>query len=396
MNSILILSHVFPPATDGGSWFLYQLAKNLSRKYQISVLTSNCYSTDDFVTPHTKTISKTSSPVPQTQIYRLPILKFFHRPLRLIHRILRSPSQNPFITGPILSPVPFIRSVYQIFQNPPQIIISGPLPTTMPIYGHFLSKLFSAKHIILPCFHTNDQNFYHPWLTKTLRSADLLLPFTEFEYDFYQKKLKISPQKLYQYSGGIEKSFFTKKRSSPKRHLLFLGNHSAHKGIELLLKAYSTLAPKTNLIIAGKKTLYTPQIQKTFQKLPSKIKSQIKFITNFNLQEKKKLLDQAHFLILPSQHESFGLVLVEALARKTPFLVSDLLATKELAKKTKGGLTFKLDSPKDLERKITEFLKDPALTTRKGQMGYNYVKKNLLWQKIISDFDQKCLSRLLK
>lgn len=398
MSNILILSHVFPPATDGGSQFLFQLAKHLSKNHQVSILTSNSYSTDDFIKPHPKTISKTKNPLPKTKIYRLPTPKNIHYLLRFFRKILSGP-QNPFLTGPIFSPLSVLKLIFKLKTQKPQIIISGPLPATMTIYGHLLSRFFSAKHIILPCFHTNDKNFYHPWLIKTLKKADLLLPFTNYEANFYQKKLKISSKKIYQYSGGIEKSFLSKKKTSFKKHLLFLGNHSAHKGIELLLRSYSNLfisTPNTPpLIIAGKTTLYTPQIKKTYHSLSPNIKKQISFITNFDSSQKKKLLDQAHFLILPSRHESFGLVLIEALARKTPFLVTNLPSTKELAKITKGGKTFKLDNSKDLQKKIQSLLKTPSLTQKMGQMGYNYVDKNLFWEIIISNFEEKCLKNLL-
>jgi glycosyltransferase involved in cell wall biosynthesis len=398
MSRILILSHVFPPALDGGSTFLFQLAKHLAPRHSVSVLTSNCYSTDDFVKSQIKTIPVNQNPLSNTQIYRLPVSKTIHLPLRLFKKLRPGP-QNPFITGPVFLPTDFLKTILKIKKQPPQVIISGPLPTAMPLYGHLLSRLFKAKHIVLPCFHTADFNFYHPCLLSVLKKTDLLLPFTAFEKNFYRQKFKIPSKKLYLYSGGVEKSFLTTDKKPLPRHLLFLGNHSAHKGIELLFSAYSRLFSSRPslppLIIAGQKTLYTPRIKKTFSLLPSPVKKQITFITHFDLSQKKQLLDQAYFLILPSNHESFGLVLVEALARSTPFLAAALPAIKEIQQKSRGGLIFKPNDPLDLSKKISVLLDNPQDTVKMGKMGYNWVSQNLTWEKLIFDFEKECQKKLL-
>jgi hypothetical protein len=47
---VLLISHIFPPAVDGGSKVVYKLGQYLkSQNHQILYLSSNCSSTDDFV-----------------------------------------------------------------------------------------------------------------------------------------------------------------------------------------------------------------------------------------------------------------------------------------------------------------------------------------------------------
>ena len=55
---ILLLSHVFPPAIDGGSKVIYKIGQYFeSQHHQTLYLSSNCSSTDDFVKSKYKKIS---------------------------------------------------------------------------------------------------------------------------------------------------------------------------------------------------------------------------------------------------------------------------------------------------------------------------------------------------
>lgn len=50
MANILLVTHIYPPATDGGSKVIAKIGDHLqSHGHQTMVLTSNCSSTDDFI-----------------------------------------------------------------------------------------------------------------------------------------------------------------------------------------------------------------------------------------------------------------------------------------------------------------------------------------------------------
>jgi len=55
MQKVLIFSHNFPPAIDGGSQILFKIAQSLKKKgNEIVVLTSDALSTDDYINPKRK------------------------------------------------------------------------------------------------------------------------------------------------------------------------------------------------------------------------------------------------------------------------------------------------------------------------------------------------------
>ena len=95
--------------------------------------------------------------------------------------------------------------------------------------------------------------------------------------------------------------------------------------------------------------------------------------------------------MLPSTQESFGLVIIEAWARKKPVICANIPALKELVQNSNGGLLFKTNDQQDLTQKIKEVLNDPKKATELGLNGFNYVKNNYTWNKVGQKICQKIL-----
>ena len=125
-------------------------------------------------------------------------------------------------------------------------------------------------------------------------------------------------------------------------NLLYIGNFSAHKSLETLFAAMKLLPNKYTLTIAGNHTLH-----------PLHIPPKVKVITNFPDSQLASIIDRADILISPSIQESFGLVLLEAMARGRPVIAADIPASVELINKSHAGLIFKQNDPTDLAHKIT-------------------------------------------
>jgi glycosyltransferase involved in cell wall biosynthesis len=182
-------------------------------------------------------------------------------------------------------------------------------------------------------------------------------------------------------------------------NILFIGSLSSHKRVDLLINSFSLLlkskaltiqrSKALNLIIAGQKTLFYPQIKKTLDNLDFQTKSKIKFIYNFPQNKLANLIDNCTFLVLPSIQESFGLVIIEAWARGKPVIVSNIPSLSELVKHSHGGLIFKPDNLDDLQTKIKKLINSPALCYQYGQNGLKYVKTNYTWEKVSQKISQK-------
>jgi glycosyltransferase involved in cell wall biosynthesis len=397
MAKILCLSHIFPPAIDGGSRVIYKLGQYF-QKYgnQILYLSSDCSSTDDF----TKTI-ETPCPVKGRvgEGFYLPVYHHLRRPLKFINLFIPKKSYLHQLLqiaqkGPIFKLLPFLKATVQILKFKPDLIIAGPLPTATILYANFFKKITKSKLLINASFHPTDPDFHRQPLIKTLQSADYIWALTQFETNYFIKNFKINPNKIILAGNGIDKSFLkvsplVKEGIKGRLNILFIGSLSAHKGLDTLIQSFSNLTSDIYLTIAGQKTLYYPQIKKQINSLPKNIKSKIKFIFNFPQNKLPQIIDNCDVLVLPSKQESFGLVLLESWARKKPVIVSDISPLSEIITKTNGGLIFKLDNPIDLAQKISKLLKKPKLGYQLGQNGFNYVKNNYTWEKVGQKIKEK-------
>ena len=162
MARFLLITHIYPPAVDGGSRAIAKMGDYLHRQgHQILVLSSNCTSSDDFVKKSHPTVKHPSS------ILSLPVLTFLHRPFKFLGRFF--PLFETLAKGPIFSSLP----LFKLISFHPDYILAGPMPTTILFYARFIQLITKSKLIICPCFHPNDPDFQNPSLISVLKKAFL-------------------------------------------------------------------------------------------------------------------------------------------------------------------------------------------------------------------------------
>ncbi|MDD4785456.1 MAG: glycosyltransferase family 4 protein, partial [Candidatus Shapirobacteria bacterium] len=309
----------------------------------------------------------------------------------------------------------------------PDLIVAGPLPTTIVLYAEWLKKIINkinnfpsfrqrrglrdrfCKLLINSSFHPTDPDFQQIPLINTLKKADYLWTLTQFETDYFIKNFNINPKKIILAGNGVDSNFLKKEENFPsfsqrrglrgRFNILFIGSLASHKRVNLLINSFANIpllsskeGTGVDLTIAGQPTLFYPQIEKKLNSLDPQIKSKIKFIFNFPQKDLTKLIDNCSVLVLPSIQESFGLVIIEAWARQKPVICSDIPSLSELIKKTNGGLLFKTDDGKDLTKKIQLILNNPKKAQQMGKDAYKYVKNNYTWDKVGEKICQKILS----
>ena len=427
MTKVLLLSHIFPPAVDGGSRVIYKLGQQFEAKgYDTLYLSSDCFSTDDFTKKRltiTKELGHQRTKAPENKkIIKIPIYACFRQPLKLLEivctNLLFINPKSYFINlikvfqkGPIFKFFPFVKATIKIIKFKPDLIVAGPLPTTIVLYARFikfLSRVLAhqrTKLLINSSFHPTDQDFHQLPLIRSLQQADYLWTLTNFESDYFVKKLKINQKKIILAGNGVDPDFLISKYQNNKKsrvlehqstNILFIGSLSAHKRVDLLINSFSSLFTKVpehqnslSLTVAGQKTLFYPQIEKTFKSLPLEVRKKVKFVFDFPQDKLAKLIDNCTILVLPSTQESFGLVLIEAWARGKPVIVSNIPSLSEIVSLSNGGLIFKKDNQADLIKKIKQLIDSPETCYRYGQNGLRYVKTNYTWEKVSQKISQK-------
>jgi len=91
---------------------------------------------------------------------------------------------------------------------------------------------------------------------------------------------------------------------------------------------------------------------------------------------------KATIFVCPSNYESFGFTVAEAMACKCPVLCSDIPAFKGLVFGRKNGMLFEPRNVSDLSAKIALLLNDKNLREKLAQNAYQFVNVNLSWKDV--------------
>jgi phosphatidylinositol alpha-mannosyltransferase len=140
--------------------------------------------------------------------------------------------------------------------------------------------------------------------------------------------------------------------------VVFLGRNEPRKGLEVLTDAWpwvTAIHGDASLVVIGAERSRSGKKRKAAVKTTS----DIEFRGRVSEEEKRRLLREASVMVAPNLGgESFGLVLVEALASGCAVVASDIAAFRAVA----GGaaVLVKPRSPADLADAISRLLSDPS------------------------------------
>jgi phosphatidylinositol alpha-mannosyltransferase len=144
----------------------------------------------------------------------------------------------------------------------------------------------------------------------------------------------------------------------------FIGRYDEpRKGMDVLIDAFDRLLvhrPSTRLVIAGRGD------QDQFRAaLPPRVAPQVDLLGQVSEQDKARLLRSVDVYCAPNTGgESFGIILLEAMAAGTPIVASDLPAFQAVLDGGAGGLLSPVGDPGLLALALGALLDDPA---RRGE-----------------------------
>lgn len=157
--------------------------------------------------------------------------------------------------------------------------------------------------------------------------------------------------------------------------LFFIGRiDEPRKGLPVLLEALPLIAekhPGVRLLVAG------PGDVEEFQKeLAPEVRDRVTFLGLVSEEDKARAFVSTDIYVAPNTGgESFGIVLLEAMASGTPVLASDLEAFRRVCDEGRAGASFVNEDPVDLARAAIELLDDAGERERLRREGYLRAKE---------------------
>jgi phosphatidylinositol alpha-mannosyltransferase len=149
----------------------------------------------------------------------------------------------------------------------------------------------------------------------------------------------------------------------------FLGRlGDPRKGLTVLLSAFETMAPQRpglRLLIAG-----PGDLDEVRRSLPADLVDRVELLGLVSDVDKARMLRSVDVYVAPNTGwESFGIVLLEAMAVGTPVLASDLEAFRAVLDGGTSGQVFVTEDPDDLAAKAGALLDDPETRARLVTLG---------------------------
>ena len=151
-------------------------------------------------------------------------------------------------------------------------------------------------------------------------------------------------------------------RPQEKPYFLFVGRLEVIKGLQTLMPLWDRVGDY-DLLVAGTGN-YEAELHKQAAGKPN-----IKFLGSQSQKELGNLYYHALACILPSiTYETFGMIIIEAFARKTPVIVRDLGPFPEAVEDSGGGFVYRTDE--ELLNATKRIATSPALRAELGEKGY--------------------------
>jgi glycosyltransferase involved in cell wall biosynthesis len=144
-------------------------------------------------------------------------------------------------------------------------------------------------------------------------------------------------------------------------YFLFVGRLEKIKGVQTIIPVFRELGD-VDLVVAGS-GMYERQLRQIAEGAPN-----IRFVGRADARQLSCLYRDAVATIVPSLcYETFGIIVAESFAARTPVIVRDHSSLRELIESYGGGFTFSTEG--ELRSAIDQLRSDRELRDRLGQQG---------------------------
>jgi phosphatidylinositol alpha-mannosyltransferase len=210
---------------------------------------------------------------------------------------------------------------------------------------------------------------YKKWFNRLNGRIAVSKPAANFIHKHFPSTYDIIPN-------GIELDHFSPdvaplpEYQDGKINLLFVGRLEKRKGLEYLLKSYTLIKPDypdCRLIVVGPGTRTRKKYEKEVIEMGL---GDVIFAGNVDYDVLPRYYKTADIFIAPATgHESFGIILLEAMATGKPVIASNISGYASVIADGVEGILVPPKQEVPLAQAISKLIKDPNLRSTMGQAG---------------------------
>jgi glycosyltransferase involved in cell wall biosynthesis len=240
-----------------------------------------------------------------------------------------------------------------------------------------LARIFKKKTILhvhsgaFLEFYDSSNILQKKYIQLVLKISDRVIVLTEGWSDRFSTKFKIDNIHIINNPVILSKKIKA-KTNNDMPVLLYLGRILEIKGIYDLINALKIVSSKYKLIIAGDGEIGKLEKMIACNEI---INKNVQLVGWKRGNEKKKLMELADIMIVPSHFEAFGLSIIEAMSYGMPVIAANVGGIPEIITDKQNGILFKAKNVKDLAEKIELLIQNRKLGRMLGENGRKTAKK---------------------
>ena len=281
-------------------------------------------------------------------------------------------------------------------------------------YGYFQNhagwireRFQSTPWVITPHFHPSWsmwggakrktlREFYDTVVGKgTMETADLITCVSKHERDMLVSEIGLSEDNIKIIYNGInwkdwevlpDKNIFRKAYPEiSEKFVLFAGRLATNKGLSDLISAMELIDHEyVDLVITGADM----GLGKKLEKEASEKGVKMHRLGHIDDETYRSVLAAAEMLVLPSEYEAFGIVLLEAAAAETAVIGTNVGGIPEAMSPNSNGLIVEYNDVPNLSKSIATLLEDEKMCKEMGLAGRIW-SQNFSWESIVSDLEKE-------
>jgi len=238
--------------------------------------------------------------------------------------------------------------------------------------GPSLTALLVKMAPVVATFHSAGESAAYRTFSRQLKwvasRIDIRVAVSKDAVELAQRYIGGDYEVLF---NGIELGDYSSPSTTPRENaIFFIGRHEERKGLSILLEALSKLPPDVHLWIASD----GPQTAELKTRFASD--SRIEWLGRISDAEKISRMSRASVFCAPSLHgESFGVVLLEAMAAGTPVVASNLDGYRNVATDDETALLVETGNVASLASALARVLVDPRLAARLTANGREHAQR---------------------
>jgi phosphatidylinositol alpha-mannosyltransferase len=238
--------------------------------------------------------------------------------------------------------------------------------------GPSLTALLVKMAPVVATFHSAGESAAYRTFSRQLKwvasRIDIRVAVSKDAVELAQRYIGGDYEVLF---NGIELGDYSTPSTSPRENaIFFIGRHEERKGLSNLLEALAKLPPDVRLWIASD----GPQTAELKTRFASD--TRIDWLGRISDAEKISRMGRASVFCAPSLHgESFGVVLLEAMAAGTPVVASNLDGYRNVATDDETALLVETGNVASLASALARVLADSRLAARLTANGREHAQR---------------------